>query len=1167
MTFSKQVTLDQGATAEINTTASTDLLAFTGGISSTPLTTTAATLGLDGPGTTTIQGDVSFGMTLVYGANLTGTTGTLMVGANLGGALGNLIGGSDQLFVQGGTVKLAGINGTGGIDMQTGTLVAGSADSYSGQITLEQSAIGKTGPIVSIGDSASLGSGLLRVKGPALLAGNVPTIDASHATAGVTLANTLFMTTSSIVNITGSVTFTNAVSISEDTTAEINTISNGDKLNLNGGISNAAIAGSILGLDGPGTTTIGGTIGAKLTVQYGTSLTGSTGTLVLAANIGGIVGEVITTSSVVIQGGDAKLNGVSGSNGIELQGGTLEAGSASSFHGNITLDQGNGTLTTPKIVINSDTSLGDGQLIVTGPTKAAANVPLLDASGASSAVTLANALILQDGATLNILGSITFAEAASATGVAAAVNTTSSSDVVIFQDGITTSLTAVPSLTLDGPGTFGISGTLSNPVTVVFGPVAAGTTGTLVLGCNLGGLLGLTNPRPSLVTLKGGRLAFQGLSGNSGIDIQGGTLVAQSGAPSYTGTITLENGGTINVTETTDTVALGTGTLRLLGGTLQNGATTTAILANNVSVEGTVDVASLAARLKFSGTLNLTVSGELDAHGSVAVIGSITGPGIIKLDGSDFDVSGSNSGYTGNITWDSGTIEVTSNSALGLGKVLVAAVGKVILQAVNSIGDPVLDNPFVVSAGTLVLEGQFTFPNGVTVDAGAILEIEGADSQIIVSGPLAGGGSVLIDAGTFSATGDQSGFTGTVTDQSGKFVPTLTVTDAGGVANGSPYPATYTLTGNGTPPGTELDGVGATLTYYVGDKVAGQGSTTAPSAAGTYTVVASFPGTANYATVQSDPATFVITPAPAKTNPTLSVADVGGVFNGSPFAATITLIGTSGTPTATLDGIAPTVTYYVGSTATGNGSANAPSAVGTYTVIALFPGSVNYAAAQSNPVTFVITPAPQSSGPAIVAPTSVSLAENSSIVFSKSNHNAISVADGKSNAGSIEQLTLVATHGTIKLMSTAGLKFIKSSNNSSSITIQGTLTSLNKALDGLTYTPSRSFAGSAALHISISELGGEHLSASTTVAMNIVAPPRPMPTVKLVVLQPVAVRGQTVTIGMNTSEGNGDSFKEHVTYHVSFGDGTSTTFVGPFDASGNARLQIHRNVHCYCDRH
>ena len=83
-----------------------------------------------------------------------------------------------------------------------------------------------------------------------------------------------------------------------------------------------------------------------------------------------------------------------------------------------------------------------------------------------------------------------------------------------------------------------------------------------------------------------------------------------------------------------------------------------------------------------------------------------------------------------------------------------------------------------------------------------------------------------------------------------------------------------------------------------------------------------------------------------------------GTYNGSAFAATVTVTGVSGVPGSSLEGVSPTLLYYAGSDTSGTGSASAPVDVGTYTVVASFAGSTDYSAAQSQPVTFTIAQAP-----------------------------------------------------------------------------------------------------------------------------------------------------------------------------------------------------------------
>ena len=178
-----------------------------------------------------------------------------------------------------------------------------------------------------------------------------------------------------------------------------------------------------------------------------------------------------------------------------------------------------------------------------------------------------------------------------------------------------------------------------------------------------------------------------------------------------------------------------------------------------------------------------------------------------------------------------------------------------------------------------------------------------------------------------------------------KATPNVTVSDAGGIFSGNPFPATALVNGSAS-----LESVTPTLTYFVGTGTSGTNlGGTAPSAAGTYTVVASFAGSTDYASASSTPLTFSIT----KATPTVTVSDAGGTFTGNPFPATAQVNGS-----ASLESVTPTLTYFVGTGTSGTnlGSA-APSALGTYTVVANFAGSTDYASASSSPVTFSINSA------------------------------------------------------------------------------------------------------------------------------------------------------------------------------------------------------------------
>ncbi len=117
--------------------------------------------------------------------------------------------------------------------------------------------------------------------------------------------------------------------------------------------------------------------------------------------------------------------------------------------------------------------------------------------------------------------------------------------------------------------------------------------------------------------------------------------------------------------------------------------------------------------------------------------------------------------------------------------------------------------------------------------------------------------------------------------------------------------------------------------------------------------------------------------------------------------------------------------------------------------------------------------------PTIKAPASASVAENSSVTFS----NSITITDASAGS-STEKLTLTATHGTLRLGSTSGITIVSGANRSASMTISGTLANLNKALNGLTYTPTRNFTGSAAISLSYTD-AGDGLTGTAGIALTV----------------------------------------------------------------------------------
>ncbi len=204
-----------------------------------------------------------------------------------------------------------------------------------------------------------------------------------------------------------------------------------------------------------------------------------------------------------------------------------------------------------------------------------------------------------------------------------------------------------------------------------------------------------------------------------------------------------------------------------------------------------------------------------------------------------------------------------------------------------------------------VVGGVITFnapPSSASANLSADMVTIGTNSQasITATANSAAGDYVV----TASATGVATTATFSLTNNSNQ--PTVKVSDAGGIYNGSAFAASATITPNDGPPGDTLEGVGITFTYYVGTGASGTNlGSTAPSNAGTYTVVADFPGSSDYNSA-SDSTSFTI----AKANATVVVTPYTVTYDGKPHTATIASItGVNGETGATVGAVTLNTTH------------------------------------------------------------------------------------------------------------------------------------------------------------------------------------------------------------------------------------------------------------------
>jgi PhoPQ-activated pathogenicity-related protein len=215
-----------------------------------------------------------------------------------------------------------------------------------------------------------------------------------------------------------------------------------------------------------------------------------------------------------------------------------------------------------------------------------------------------------------------------------------------------------------------------------------------------------------------------------------------------------------------------------------------------------------------------------------------------------------------------------------------------------------------------------------------------------------------------------------------QFVPAITVVDAGGTFNGNPFPATATATGAAGGP------VAGSFTYYYANQntPGSAGSTTAPSAPGTYTVTADMQsGDPSYTNATSLPVSFTI--GPQATTTTFTTSSSPSVpMAALILAAAVHSSGTSVVPTGNVtfkdgDTILATAPLVNGQaqfnalpvSTTVNQTVVGPTrwTFGTHSLTATYSGDSNFAASTSaalmqsiQPVTVV--PNPQQPGKNII---------------------------------------------------------------------------------------------------------------------------------------------------------------------------------------------------------
>ncbi|MDE8741999.1 Ig-like domain-containing protein [Pectobacterium polaris] len=308
---------------------------------------------------------------------------------------------------------------------------------------------------------------------------------------------------------------------------------------------------------------------------------------------------------------------------------------------------------------------------------------------------------------------------------------------------------------------------------------------------------------------------------------------------------------------------------------------------------------------------------------------------------------------------------------------------------------------------------------------------------------------------------------------------TLTLSKAGGISASAAATAIDGITYRNTS--ENPTGSARTVTLMSisdnGGTSNGGVETTTLSIAATVTIVA-----VNDSPTISAPTSITVTEDLAKAITGISFADVdansndvtvtlsvgSGVLNAS--NAGVTVVG-SGSSSLTLTGSITNINAYI---ADGNVLFNpASNATGNVTLTVGIDdgGNTGSGGAKTASSTVTLSIDAVNDAPVNGVPVAQAVQQDGSLVFNTANGNLISVSDVDIGGNTME-VTLTASNGLLTLSPFSGLIFsVGSGADDSTMTFQGSLTNINNALNGLTFTPTSGYNGSASIQIVSNDLG------------------------------------------------------------------------------------------------
>jgi fibronectin-binding autotransporter adhesin len=685
-------------------------------------------------------------LTLTAANTYTGTTtisgGTLALTGSGSIAASSSVADNATLDVSANGASIKSLSGTGGVTLGANTLTitnGNSLDLFSGTIS-------GTGGLTISGGTFSLSGG-----------------GAITATAGVTDNGTF-----DIASHTGDVSITTLAGNGSVVLGSNTLILTNAGSTFSGVISGAGgleIAGGTETLTGANTYTGATTIdtGATLILSGSGSLSSGSTLIIASGGTFDASGSSATSMLGALSGGG---NLVLGSGGLELTGGTGSYSGVLSGTGGLTVDNGvDQTLTGVNTYTGATTIDAGGSLSLTGTGSIA------DSSGVTDNGTFDISGLTNGGTTITSLSGSGNVELGSntltlsnASGTFSGVISDPAGGSLVIHSGteiLTGANTYTGGTTIDSGATLQLGDGTSTSGSLV-GDVA--DNGTFAFDYDGASSFGGAITGTGHVSLIGGTLTLTGTNDyTGGTTIGAATLVVASEDNLGTGAITMDDGSSIHITSTASfnnavtvtgdpTFIVAPSTTTTWNGAISGAGDVVVTGGGTLVLTNASNSYTLGTIVEGSSTLTIDADGEIGNTAGGLTLGDASTSGTLKL-GASFNLAATRafSLGAGGGTIDTNTFNTTVSQAItGSGALTKTGTGTLILAANNSYGGGT-----TISAGTLQLGNGTGIAGSVTGNIldNAALAFDYSGTAAAYSGVISGSGTVTQMAGTTVLTG------------------------------------------------------------------------------------------------------------------------------------------------------------------------------------------------------------------------------------------------------------------------------------------------------------------------------------------------------------------------------------------------------------------------------